>query len=61
MSDITEKVRPGDSVCRAHEVRMCDWTEGFTNVGGVSDITVGREKEGADAIRVGGVTVGGIS
>jgi len=40
---------------------MCDWTEGFTNVGGVSDITVGREKEGADAIRVGGVTVGGIS
>ena len=60
MADITEQISPGDSIGRAPEVGMRDWTKRFTNVGGIGDITLGGEKEGADAIGVGGVTVGGV-
>lgn len=55
VSDVTGEVGPGNSVGCADPVGMCDGTEGFTDVGGIGYVALGREKGGADAGCVGSV------
>lgn len=39
---------------------MCDGAEGLANVGGVGDVAMGGEEDGADALGVGSVAVWGV-
>lgn len=57
---VANQVGPGDSIGGANEPRVCYWTEGFANVGGVGDVAVGGEENCADAIGVSGIAVVGV-
>lgn len=60
VGDIAEEIGPGDAVGGAHEVGVCDGAEGLAYVGGVGDVAVRGEEDGADAVDVSGVPVGGV-
>lgn len=60
VGDIAEEIGPGDAVGGANEVGVCDGAEGLAYVGGVGDVAVGGEEDGADAVDVPGVAVGGV-
>lgn len=57
MPDVANQIGPGYAVGAADEPRMRDGTEGLANVGGVGDIAMGAEEDGAQACGVGGVAV----
>ena len=52
---VADQVGPGDAVGRFDEPRVGDGAEGLANVGGVGDVAVSGEKDGAQAGGVGGV------
>jgi hypothetical protein len=60
VGDIAEQIGPGDAVGGAHEVGVCDGAEGLAYVGGVGDIAVGGQEDGANAVDVTGVSVRGV-
>lgn len=59
VADVAEKIGPRDTVGRADYPWVGDGAERFPNVGGVCDIPMGGEEDGADAIGVCGIAVWG--
>ena len=49
VGDVTDEVGPADTVRAANEPWVSNGAEGFANVGGVSDVAVGAEEDGAEA------------
>lgn len=60
VGDVADEVGPGDGVGGADEVGMRDGPEGLAYVGGVGYVAVGGEEDGAQAVGVAGVAVGGV-
>ena len=55
MRDITDEIGPGDPIGTFYEVRVGNRTEGLADVGGVGDVAVGGEEDGAKAGGVGSI------
>ena len=55
VADVAEDVGPRHAVGAPHQPWVRDGTERLANVGRVGDVAVGREENGAEAGRVGGV------
>lgn len=53
--DVADQIRPGDAVGGFDEPGVSDGAEGLADVGGVGDVAVGGEEDGAEAGGVGGV------
>ena len=60
MPDVPDQIGPRDAVCGFNEPRVSDWSEGFTNIGGIGYIAVGGEEEGAKSCGIGSVANVGI-
>ena len=57
---VADQVGPGDAVSAFDEPWMGNWAKRFTNVRGVSDITVGGEEDSAGSACIGCVTKVGV-
>ena len=53
MPNIADEIGPRDAVGGFDKVRVCDWAEGFADVGGVGYIAMGGEEDCAEAGCVG--------
>lgn len=60
VAHVADQVGPGDAVGRFDEPGVGDGAEGLAYVGGVGDVAVGGEKDGAQASGVGGVAEVGV-
>ena len=47
MPNIADEIGPRDAVGAFDKVRVCDWAEGFADVGGVGYVAMGGEEDGA--------------
>ena len=49
VTDVSNKVRPGDAVCSSDEPGMSYWTERLSDVRGIGYVTMGAEQNGTKA------------
>lgn len=57
VADIADQIGPGYTVGRSDEPGMRDRAKRFSYVGGIRNITLGREEDGADPPGISGITV----
>ena len=60
VGDVADEVGPGDGVGGSDEAWVGDGAEGFADVGGVGNVAVGAEEDGAEAGGVGCVADVGV-
>ena len=49
MTDVSDKVGPGDTICSSDEPGMSNWAERLSNVRRISYVTMGAEQNGTKA------------
>ena len=57
VADVADQVGPGDAVGASYQPWVGYWSEGFADVGGVGDVALRGEHDGAEPVRIGGVAV----